>query len=98
MATPIASDSAAGSAELAAWGEFTAADSLERQLCILGTLLQNKETDYNRANPTETPKNRIVIQPDYEGGQVNMTCDLLLASDAVTKTLNDSIVSHVPAS
>ncbi|MDJ0798667.1 MAG: hypothetical protein QNJ51_17915 [Calothrix sp. MO_167.B12] len=98
MATPISSTATVGSPEEAAWNEFSNAGSLEQQFCILGTLLQNKETDYNRANPTETPKNRIVVQADYEAGQVNVTADLLLISDAVTKTINGSIVAHVPAS
>ncbi len=97
MSAPISSTST-DAADLAAWGEFDAATSLEQQFCILATLLQNKETDYNRANPTETPKNRITVAPDYENGQVNMTGDLLLASDAVTKTLNGSVVAHIPAS
>lgn len=98
MTNVISSASVAGTPEADSWILFTAATSLEKQTAVLLTLLQRKETDYNRANPTETPKNRITIQPDYEAGQLNTTVDLLLSSDAVGKTLVDAIVPHLPIS
>lgn len=98
MTTPINGDALANSPEEAAFTKFNDATSLEQQFAVLATLLQRKETDYNRANPTESPKNRIVISPDYEVGQLNMTVDLLMSGDAVGKTLVDAIVPHVPIS
>ncbi len=98
MADPIKTDSPAGSVELATWAAFTAATTLEQQIAIMLGLLQLKETDYNRANPTLTPLNRVVVGPDYEASQVNYTVDLLLGSDAVQNSLQDSIVPHVPVS
>lgn len=98
MAKPAISTSTAGSVELEFYTAFENATSLEQQLMILCTLLQRKENDYNRANPTETPKNRIVIQPDYEESQVNMTIDLLLGSEAVSQTLSEGVTEHIPAS
>ncbi len=98
MTAPINSTAAAGSDELATWTQFDAATSLEQQASIVLGLLQKKETDYNRANPTLTPLNRVVVGPDYEASQVNFTVDLLLSPDAVQGTLQDSIVAHVPAS
>ncbi|MGB6301908.1 MAG: hypothetical protein WBF90_37835 [Rivularia sp. (in: cyanobacteria)] len=97
MARPALSTSATGSVELEFYTNFEAATSLEQQIMILCTLLQRKENDYNRANPTETPKNRIVIQPDYEESQVNMTLDLLLGVEAVSQTLSEGVVEHIPS-
>lgn len=97
MAKPATSASAVDSVELETYNALEAATSVEQQIMILSTLLQRKENDYNRANPTETPKNRIAIQPDYEESQVNMTLDLLLGPDAVSKTLANGIVEHIPS-
>lgn len=97
MSKPALSTSDAGSAELAAHTAFEAATSLEQQLAILSALLQQKENEYNRNNPTLTPLNRIVMQPDFETSQVNMTIDLLLAPDAVTKSIQESVQEHIPS-
>lgn len=97
MALPISSTSPTGSADAQAWTDFTGATTLEAQLAVLATLLQRKETDYNRANPTENPKNRIQINPNFEEGQLNIAIDLLMTPDAVNNRLVNSIVSHVPA-
>ncbi len=96
MATPISSSAVAGSIEANVWTLLTAATSVEQQFLILAAHLQRKETDYNRNNPTETPKNRITIIPDYEAGQLNMTSDLLLKSDATMRSLIDSVTPHIP--
>ena len=98
MAAPINATAAVGSDELTTWNMFDAATSLEQQVAIVLGLLQKKETDYNRANPTLTPLNRVVVGPDFEASQVNYTVDLLLGPDAVQGTLQDSVVAHVPAS
>lgn len=96
MAKP-ANSAATDAFETATYNEFEAATSLEQQIVILTTALQQKETEYNRNNPTLTPLNRIVVQPDYETQQVNMTVDLLLSVDAVSKSLSESVVEHIPA-
>ena len=97
MSKPALSTADAGSVELAAYTAFEAATSLEQQLAILAALLQQKENDYNRNSPTLTPLNRIVIQSDFETSQVNMTLDLLLAPDAVSRSIQDSVQVHIPS-
>ncbi len=98
MASPILSTAADGSDEKVAFDAFAAATTLEEQTAIVINLLQKKETDYNRANPTLTPLNRIGVQPDYEESQVGYTVDLLLGPNAVQGTIQDSVVPHIPAS
>lgn len=96
MSQPVLATSAAGSVEEFTYNQFLGATSVEQQLMILGTHLQFMETKYNRENPTETPKNRITIDADFENSQVNMTIDLLLVPDAILKKLVESILPHVP--
>lgn len=97
MANPITSAAVAGSIEANIYSLLSAATSVEQQFAILAAHLQRKENDYNRSNPTETPKNRITVVPDYENSQLNMTVDLLLTTDATMRNIFDAIVPHLPA-
>lgn len=96
MAKP-ANSTSTDALQAATYTALEAATTLEQQIVILTTALQQKETEYNRNNPTLTPLNRIVVQPDFETQQVNMTVDLLLSVDAVSKSLSESVVEHVPS-
>ena len=92
------SAAAEGSDEKIAFEKFVAATTGEQQCSIVLNYLQKQETDYNRANPTLTPLNRVAVQPDYEESQVSYIVDLLLGPDAVQGTIQDSVVPHIPAS
>lgn len=96
MAKPLDGNYTPGTIEETAYNQFQAATSLEQQFFVLASLMQEKENTYNRENPTLTPVNRVVVQPDYETSQVNMTVDLLLTTDAVVKSLQESIAQHIP--
>ncbi len=98
MANPVLSTSIDGSLDKTVHTELEAAASLEQQIVILVTYAQQQETDYNKANPSEAPKNRLTVERDFEAGEINISGQLLLTSDAVRKAPNDSIVAHIPAS
>ncbi len=98
MANPVLSTSVDGSLDKTVWTELEAATSLEQQIVILTTYAQQQETDYNKANPSEAPKNRLTVDRDFEAGEANISAVLLLTSNAVRQAPNDSIVPHIPAS
>jgi len=98
MANSISSTAVDGSDAKIAFDKFVAATTAEQQCAIVLNYLQKQETDYNRANPTLTPLNRIGVDPDYEESQVSYTVDLLLGPGAVQGTIQESVVPHIPAS
>lgn len=96
MGTPLAADAPANTLELASWTRLIAATSVEQQAAIILTHLQRKETEFNRANPAETPKDRTSVTTDYDTGTFSAAIDLLMTPNAVQLAIVDAIQAHLP--
>lgn len=96
MGSPLTAQSPEGTLESVSWGRIVNATSIEQQAAIILTHLQRKETEFNRANPAETPKDRTNIATDYDTGTFSASVDLLMTPNAVQLAIVDAIQAHLP--
>lgn len=96
MAAPVNGTAAAGSIALEANTDLTAATSGEQQLAVIAAYLATAENQYNQANPTEAPRTRITIDPNFDNSVVVITAELLLQNNAAMVRLTDAVKPHIP--